>query len=426
VLRRTAAVLATLVVALLALATLGAGRAMAANEDVHGRLVDDGKPIANVRIVVTTTDDKPIGDVRTGSDGSWAVPLPGAGTYKISLDTSTLPPGEKLQDAGLATVTKQVISDQQKPQLFLLGGAGPAKVFHDDTNRTAQLIAEGLRFGLILSLAAVGLSLIYGTTGLVNFAHGELVTYGALIAFWLNVTHGIQLIGAAALAVAICGATGWAQDALFWGQLRKRGTGLLAMMIASIGLALLVRYIFLYFYGGDNDAYIDYRGQVAIKPGPLPIALAPRDYWSMGVAVLALIVVIVALARTKLGKATRAVADNPALAAASGIDVNRVIRTVWTVGGALAGLAGILLGLAQQVQFQMGQNILLLIFAAVTLGGLGTAFGAVLGSLVIGVGVQISTLWVSPELKNVGALGALIVILLVRPQGILGLRERIG
>jgi branched-chain amino acid transport system permease protein len=114
------------------------------------------------------------------------------------------------------------------------------------------------------------------------------------------------------------------------------------------------------------------------------------------------------------------------LAAASGIDVNRVIRTVWTVGGALAGLSGILLGLAQQVQFQMGQNILLLIFAAVTLGGLGTAFGAVLGSLVIGVGIQLSTLWVSPELKNVGALGALIVILLVRPQGILGLRERIG
>jgi len=419
-------VLVAFVVALLALATFGAGRALADGEDIHGRLVDDGKPLANVRIVVTTTDDKPVGDVRTGPDGAWVVPLPGGGTYKVSLDTSTLPPGETLRDPSLATVTKVVFDGQQKPQLFPVGGTGPVAVYHDSTNRTAQLIAEGLRFGLILSLAAVGLSLIYGTTGLVNFSHGELVTYGALIAYWLNVTHGLQLIGAAALAVVICGATGWAQDALFWGRLRKRGTGLLAMMIASIGLALLVRYIFLYFYGGDNDAYTDYRGQVAIKPGPLPIALAPRDYWSMGVAVLALIVVIVALNRTRLGKATRAVSDNPALAAASGIDVNRVIRTVWTVGGALAGLAGILLGLAQQVQFQMGQNILLLIFAAVTLGGLGTAFGAVLGSLVIGVGIQVSTLWVSPELKNVGALGALIVILLVRPQGILGLRERVG
>jgi branched-chain amino acid transport system permease protein len=426
VLRRTAAVLVAFVAALLAFATLGAGTAFADGEDIHGRLMDNGTPLANVRIVVTTTDDKPVGDVRTGPDGAWVVPLPAAGTYKISLDTSTLPPGEKLTNPDLATVTKDVIDGQQKPQLFPVGGAGPTKVFHDDTNRTAQLIAEGLRFGLILSLAAVGLSLVYGTTGLVNFAHGELVTYGALIAYWLNVSHGLQLVGAAALAVVICGATGWAQDVLFWGKLRKRGTGLLAMMIASIGLALLVRYIFLYFYGGDNDAYTDYRGQVAVKPGPLPIALAPRDYWSMGIAAVALVLTIVALNRTKLGKATRAVADNPALAAASGIDVNRVIRTVWTVGAALAGLAGILLGLAQQVQFQMGQNILLLIFAAVTLGGLGTALGAVLGSLVIGVGIQISTLWVSPELKNVGALGALIVILMVRPQGILGLRERIG
>jgi neutral amino acid transport system permease protein len=423
--RRTAAALVALLAALLSL-TLGAGRAFADGEDIHGRLVDNGTALANVRIVVTTPDDKPVGDVRTGPDGAWVVPLPGAGTYKISLDTSTLPAGEKLTNPDLATVTKDVIGGQQKPQLFPIGGGTPAKAFHDDTNRTAQLIAEGLRFGLILSLAAVGLSLIYGTTGLVNFSHGELVTYGALIAYWLNVTHGLQLIGAGALAVAICGATGWAQDALFWGRLRKRGTGLLAMMIASIGLALLVRYIFLYFYGGDNDAYTDYRGQVAIKPGPLPIALAPRDYWSMGIAVVALVLTIVALNRTKLGKATRAVSDNPALAAASGIDVNRVIRTVWTVGGALAGLAGILLGLAQQVQFQMGQNILLLIFAAVTLGGLGTALGAVAGSLVIGVGIQVSTLWVSPELKNVGALGALIVILMVRPQGILGLRERIG
>jgi branched-chain amino acid transport system permease protein len=135
---------------------------------------------------------------------------------------------------------------------------------------------------------------------------------------------------------------------------------------------------------------------------------------------------MLAVRRSRLGKAARAISDNPALAAASGIDVDRVIRVVWTVGGALAGLAGILLGLAQEVQFQMGQNILLLIFAAVTLGGLGTTVGALVGSLVIGVGVQLSTLVVSPELKNVGALAALIVILLIRPQGILGRRERIG
>jgi branched-chain amino acid transport system permease protein len=197
-------------------------------------------------------------------------------------------------------------------------------------------------------------------------------------------------------------------------------------MIVSIGVALLIRYVFLYFYGGENKAYLDYQGQSAVKAGPLPIALAPVDYWSMTVAAAALVLVLLAVWRTRLGKAARAISDNPALAAASGIDVDRVIRVVWTVGTALAGLAGILLGLAQEVQFQMGQNILLLIFAAVTLGGLGTSLGALLGSLVIGIGIQLSTLVVSPELKNVGALGALIVILLIRPQGILGRRERIG
>jgi len=136
--------------------------------------------------------------------------------------------------------------------------------------------------------------------------------------------------------------------------------------------------------------------------------------------------VLLALKLTRLGKATRAVADNPALAAASGIDVDRVIRLVWAVGAALAGLAGVLLGIAQQVNYAMGFNILLLLFAAVTLGGLGSAPGALLGSLIIGLFIQLSTLWVSPELKNVGALGVLIVILLVRPQGILGRAERIG
>jgi neutral amino acid transport system permease protein len=133
-----------------------------------------------------------------------------------------------------------------------------------------------------------------------------------------------------------------------------------------------------------------------------------------------------ALLRTRLGKATSAVADNPALAAASGIDVDRVIRVVWTAGAMLAGLAGILLGLAQQVNFQMGFQILLLMFAAVTLGGLGTAFGALIGSLVVGMFISVSTLWIPIELKNVGALAILIVILLVRPQGILGRAQRVG
>jgi branched-chain amino acid transport system permease protein len=127
-----------------------------------------------------------------------------------------------------------------------------------------------------------------------------------------------------------------------------------------------------------------------------------------------------------MGKASRAVADNPALASASGIDVEKVIRSVWILGAALAAYAGIILTINQGVSFLMGQDTLLLIFAAVTLGGLGTANGALIGSLIIGLLVQLSTLFIPTELKYVGALLVLILILIIRPQGILGKRERIG
>jgi branched-chain amino acid transport system permease protein len=136
--------------------------------------------------------------------------------------------------------------------------------------------------------------------------------------------------------------------------------------------------------------------------------------------------VSIAVQRTRIGKATRAVADNPALSAATGIDVDRVVSIVWIVGTALAALAGVLLGLTQQVEFQMGFKILLLAFAAVVLGGLGTIWGAMLGSLIVGVLIEMSTLFIPAELKYVGALAVLIIVLLVRPQGILGRAQRVG
>ncbi|MEP6478194.1 MAG: branched-chain amino acid ABC transporter permease, partial [Rhodoglobus sp.] len=151
------------------------------------------------------------------------------------------------------------------------------------------------------------------------------------------------------------------------------------------------------------------------------------DLLSMGISVVVLLAVAFFLLRTRLGKATRAVSDNPSLASASGIDVDRVIRIVWVIGGALAGLSGILFAFYRPgVSWDMGFQILLLIFAAVTLGGLGTAFGALVGSLVVGFFIEISTLWIPSDMKFVGALVILILVLLVRPQGILGRKERIG
>jgi branched-chain amino acid transport system permease protein len=288
----------------------------------------------------------------------------------------------------------------------------------------AQLTVEGLRFGLLIALGALGLSLIYGTTGLTNFAHGEIITFGALATYTLNAGFSLPLILAAILGILLSAAFGSLNNRGLWKPLRKRGTGLIAMMIVSIGLAIFLRNLYLFFFGGDKQAYTEFVGQEGIAIGP--VAITPADIVVFVVSILALAAVVVGVQRTRLGKATRAVSDNPALASSAGIDVERVIEVVWIVGAALAGLSGILLAFTQQVSFQMGFQVLLLIFAAVTLGGLGTIWGAIVGSLVVGLFLQLSTLVIPSELKNVGALLVLIVILLVRPYGLLGRRERVG
>jgi branched-chain amino acid transport system permease protein len=132
------------------------------------------------------------------------------------------------------------------------------------------------------------------------------------------------------------------------------------------------------------------------------------------------------LQSTRMGKAARAVSDNPDLAASSGIDVDRVVLLVWGAGAALAALGGVFQGLTEEVKFDMGSDLLLLMFAAIILGGLGNAYGALVGGFVVGMLVQLSTIWITPNLKTVGALAVLIAILLVRPQGILGRAERVG
>jgi branched-chain amino acid transport system permease protein len=156
------------------------------------------------------------------------------------------------------------------------------------------------------------------------------------------------------------------------------------------------------------------------------VLVTPKDVVVVIFSALVLVAVTVALQRTKLGKATRAVADNTALAASSGINVDRVISVVWIVGAALAGLSGVLLGMTQGFDYQIGFKLLLLVFAAVVLGGLGTAWGAIVGAIIIGIFVEVSTLVVPAELKFVGALVVLILVLLWRPQGLLGKSQRVG
>jgi neutral amino acid transport system permease protein len=423
--RRAAVAVITAVLGALVVLSFGSTAAHAdsqtAAESVRGSLKDAGDPVEGVRLTVTQ-GDAAIGEATTDGEGAWEVPVPGPGEYTVELDTETLPDGVALRDEDRASLTVTVNGGQQRAVLFALGESTAQT--QSEAGRAMQLTVEGIRFGLIIALAAVGLSLIFGTTGLTNFAHGELVTFGAITAFFFNVVLDVHLVLAALLTVVVCGLAGWFLDAGLWGPLRKRGTGLIAMMIVSIGLALFLRYLFQWRFGGNSRSYAQYQTQGPLDLGP--VTLRPVDLFSMLIAVIVLLAVSYALLRTKLGKATRAVADNPALASASGIDVDRVIKVVWAGGSAIAGLGGVLLGITQQVNFQMGLQILLLVFAAVTLGGLGTAFGALVGSLVVGLFIQLITLVIPAELKNVGALGVLIVILLVRPQGILGRAERVG
>jgi len=295
-----------------------------------------------------------------------------------------------------------------------------------------QLAVGGLVFALLLAMAALGLSMIFGTTGLTNFAHGELITFGALAAYFIDTLPGTIRVGGVnvTLAVAVVfaliasGVFGWLNDRALWRPLRRRGTGLVAMMVVSIGLSILLRNVYQYFAGASNHQYSQFASPTPYKIGQ--VLITPKDIFVIILSVIVLVLVTLALQRTKLGKATRAVADNTALSAASGINVDRVISVVWIVGAALAGLSGVLLGMTQGFDYQLGFKLLLLVFAATVLGGLGTIWGAIVGAMIIGLFVEVSTLFIPAELKFVGALVVLIIVLLIRPQGLLGKSQRVG
>ncbi|MFG2877001.1 branched-chain amino acid ABC transporter permease [Streptomyces sp. NPDC048337] len=293
--------------------------------------------------------------------------------------------------------------------------------------RALQALVDGVQFGVIIAITAVGLSLVFGTIHLINFAHGEFVTIGATFAFFLNASPagpGWHLIPAALAAVVLGALLGAAVDLGVWRPLRARGTGLINMFIVTIGLSLLLRHIVLVLYGTRPGSYAQYDIQRAIDLGP--VGITPRDLVVTLLSAATLLGVAALLQRTRIGTAVRAVSDNRDLAEASGIDVRRVVLVVWMLGGALAALGGVFFGLVEIVTWDMGFKLLLLMFAAIILGGLGSAYGAMAGSLVIGVVAQMSTLWFPVDLQYAWALLALIVVLLVRPQGILGHAERVG
>ena len=258
-------------------------------------------------------------------------------------------------------------------------GASRGRGGESGIDELIRLTVEGIKFGLTIAMMAVGLSLIFGTTGLVNFAHGELVTLGAVFAWYINswgylapdrrrAGHGPLVPLRRQGSTWDCGvrsANGAAASSRCWSS-------------ASASPSSCVTSI-LYVFGGRPRAYQDFVVQSGIELGP--VTLAPKDIWSIVISVIVLGGVGLVLQMTRIGKAIRAVADNRDLAESSGINVQRIINLVWGIGAALACLGGVLFSVGEFVDWQSGFRLLLLIFAGVTLGGLGTAYGALVGSL---------------------------------------------
>jgi branched-subunit amino acid ABC-type transport system permease component len=393
-------------------------------------------PVPDVDISVDDDQGKVVGKGTSNASGVFDIPLPGKSidnlgkTFTVRITKSSLPKGTALSNPKQVALKVSLKLDSDVFVTFPIGNDR-----NDDTGdvtQALQLAVGGVVFALLLAMASLGLSMIFGTTGLTNFAHGELITFGALVAYGVDALPGTIHVGGTNITVAVAivvativsGLFGWLNDRLLWRPLRKRGTGLVAMMVVSIGLSIFLRNIYQYFAGASTHQYSQFSSPKPYSIGP--ILVTPKDIFVVAFSAVVLVLVTLALQKTKFGKATRAVADNTALASASGINVDRVISVVWVVGAALAGLSGVLLGMTQGFDFQLGFKILLLVFAATVLGGLGTAWGAIVGALVIGIFVEVSTLFIPAELKFVGALVILIVVLLIRPQGLLGKAQRVG
>ena len=288
-----------------------------------------------------------------------------------------------------------------------------AKGLHD----VAQTGVNGLSLGAIYGLGAVGLTLVYGILKLVNFAHGDFLTFGAYMAYLVNVTWGMPLVVAVFWAMLMTALLGLLFERLLWGPMRTKRAGFLQLILMSIGLAFLLRAIVQWFWSTevrvldvDTTSTVDLLG-LRIGQTQLIVVI-------VGVAVL--VAVGLMLRMTLLGKRMRALSDDLDLAETAGIDTRRVINYTWIFAGGLAGLAGVLAAAITDLRPELGFELLLPIFAAVILGGIGDAFGALAAGLVIGVVTEWSTLVIDARWKTAVGFLVLVIVLIVRPQGIFG------
>jgi branched-chain amino acid transport system permease protein/neutral amino acid transport system permease protein len=296
-----------------------------------------------------------------------------------------------------------------------------------------ELTVYGIVFGSIISLGAIGLTLVFGIIRFANFAHGDLMSTGAYIALFMvswalawipdtnfgQLSFGWRMLIAFPVAMFVVACVAIALDRILYRKLRAKKSHAVIMAMSSLGAAFILRMLILIFWGADS---LFYRPGILRPALELPLGVKIRpDQILILITVFGLVALLhLFLQKTKLGKAMRATADNMELALVSGIDTERVIIMTWGIGGALAAAGGILYGIDVQLHPYMGWNFLIPLFAATILGTVGNIYGALVGGMVIGVAQQVSTAFLMPTYKPAVAFMLMILILLVRPKGIFG------
>lgn len=282
----------------------------------------------------------------------------------------------------------------------------------------APYLVAGIVTGSIVVLPAITFSILYSILRFPNFAIGSYMTLGAYLALAANrdlgwgmaPSFGLALVGSSAVAVLV--------DRLTFGRMRRARP--LALLVVSIGVAFVLENLVRFIWGNELHSY----DLPLTRPWILgPFRVNADQLWIMGVAVAFLVAMHLLLRFTRVGKAMRATADDPDLASVRGIDTERIVTVTWILGGAMSGAAGVLLGLDATISPLMGWHLLILVFAAAILGGIGSAYGAMLGALSIGLVAELSTAWFTPSYKAAFGFLIMALLLLVRPRGLLGARS---
>ncbi len=276
-----------------------------------------------------------------------------------------------------------------------------------------QLLVFGIVFGSILTLGAIGVSLIFGILRFAHFAHGDMMTVGAYFALIFVAQIGwpiylalpAAMIGAALLAILI--------DQTVYRRLRR--TAPVILLISSFGMALLLRAAAQLIWGTDNQVY---QPGINVPYVVFDIRIKPDHLVIVGASVILVFAFHLFLKMTRMGKAMRAMSDNVDLARVSGIDSERVVIWTWVIGGSLAAAAGVLLALDTRLNPQLGWNVLLPIFAATIVGGIGRVYGAIAGGMFIGIATELSTAVLLPAYKPAVAFTLMVLVLILRPRGL--------